>query len=42
VADVRRDRRLRRRRQDLDRLSKRDREALMRTHAAFLAKSQPG
>lgn len=37
-----RDRRLLRRLQDLDRLSKRDRDALMRTLDAFLAKAQPG
>ncbi len=36
-----RDRRLLRRLQDLDRLSKRDRDALMRTLDAFLAKAQP-
>lgn len=39
---VPRDRRLLRRLQDLDRLSKRDREALLRTLDAFLAKAQPG
>jgi transcriptional regulator with XRE-family HTH domain len=37
-----RDRRLLRRLQDVDRLSKRDREALLRTLDAFLAKAQPG
>jgi transcriptional regulator with XRE-family HTH domain len=37
-----RDRRLLRRLQDLDRLSKRDRDALMRTLDAFLSKAQPG
>ncbi len=37
-----RDRRLLRRLQDLDRLSKRDRDALMRTLDAFLTKPQPG
>lgn len=37
-----RDRRLLRRLQDLDRLSKRDRDALMRTLDAFLTKAQPG
>lgn len=37
-----RDRRLLRRLQDVDKLSKRDREALMRTLDAFLAKAQPG
>jgi hypothetical protein len=37
-----RDRRLLRRLQDLDKLSKRDREALLRTLDAFLAKAQPG
>ena len=37
-----RDRRLLRRLQELDRLSKRDREALMRTLDAFLAKAQTG
>jgi transcriptional regulator with XRE-family HTH domain len=37
-----RNRRLLRRLQDLDRLSKRDRDALMRTLDAFLAKAQPG
>ena len=37
-----RDRRLLRRLQDLDKLSKRDRGALMRTLDAFLSKAQPG
>jgi transcriptional regulator with XRE-family HTH domain len=37
-----RDRRLLRRLQDVDRLSKRDREALLRTLDAFLAKASPG
>lgn len=37
-----RDRRLLRRLQEIDRLSKRDREALMRTLDAFLLKAQPG
>ena len=37
-----RDRRLLRRLQDVDKLSKRDREALMRTLDAFLSKAQPG
>jgi transcriptional regulator with XRE-family HTH domain len=37
-----RDRRLLRRLQDVDKLSKRDREALLRTLDAFLLKAQPG
>jgi transcriptional regulator with XRE-family HTH domain len=37
-----RDRRLLRRLQDIDKLSKRDREALVRTLDAFLSKAQPG
>jgi transcriptional regulator with XRE-family HTH domain len=42
LARAPRDRRLLRRLQDLDKLSKRDRGALMRTLDAFLSKARPG